>query len=133
MGAFATYTRMQIAGNYQSGGTLASTSEVPGFNPFIANAGISYIRNRVTVRFQYNYTDRYLISYNQRQSLLQYTSLRRTLDIKTRYNFSRHLDFYLDVSNVFNEPDSATEFFGGRARSIKHMSPLVSFGANARL
>ncbi len=133
LGAFATYTRMQIAGNYESGGMLASTSEVPGFNPFIANAGISYIRNRLTLRFQYNYTNRYLISYNQRQSLLQYTSMRRTLDIKTRYNFSRNLDFYLDISNVFNEPDSATEFFGGRARSIKHMSPLVSFGANLRL
>lgn len=99
----------------------------------VANAGISYIRHRVTVRFQYNYTGRYLSSYNVRQSLLQYVSVRRTLDIKTRYSFSRNLDCYPDVTNVFNEPDSGTEFFGGRARSIKHMSPLISFGVNARM
>jgi iron complex outermembrane receptor protein len=132
-GAYATYTRMQIEGNYESGGALATTSEIPGFNPFSANAGISYIRNRLTVRFQYNYTGRYLSSYNANQSLLWYTIVRRTLDIKTQYRITDRVDAYLDVTNVFNEPDSGSEFFNGRARNIKDMSPLISIGMNVRL
>ena len=132
-GVFATYTRMDIAGQYESGGGLASTSEVPGFNPFVANAGISYIRNRLTVRVQYNYTGRFLTSYNVRQSLLLYNSMRRTVDLKTRYSLSRHFDVYFDVSNVFDEPDTASEYYAGRPRAIKVMSPLLSFGLNARL
>lgn len=133
LGAYATYTRMDIEGQYESDGQLASTSEVPGFNPFVANAGISYIRDRITLRVQYNYTGRFLRSYSANQSRLQYNSMRRTVDLKTRYNLNRHFDVYLDVSNLFNEPDSASEFFGGRPRQIKRMSPLLSFGVNARL
>ena len=132
-GAFATYTRMQIEGNYESGGTLATTSEIPGFNPFTANAGISYIRNRLTVRLQYNYTDRFLSSYNANQSLLWYTIVRRTLDIKTQYRITDKIDAYLDVTNVFDEPDSGSEFFNGRTRNIKDMSALISLGMNVRL
>lgn len=132
-GVYATYTRMQSEGQYESGGGLASTTEMPDFNPFIANGGISYIRNRLTVRVQFNYAGRYLRAYNARQSLLQYNVMRRSLDVKTRYGLTKNLDVYLDVSNINNDPDVATEFFAGRPRDIKVMSPTVSFGVNARL
>ena len=138
LGAFATYTRMEADGTYENAGALAtsgavaSTSEIPGFNPVSANAGISYIHHRISIRFQFNYTARFLSAYNANQSLLWYTSARRTLDIKTRYNLTDRYDVYLDLTNVFDEADSATEFYGGRPRSIKDMSPLVAFGVNAR-
>ncbi|WP_414661342.1 TonB-dependent receptor [Horticoccus sp. 23ND18S-11] len=133
LGVHATYTRMQSSGQYSNGGVLTSTNEVPGFNPFIANAGISYIRGRATLRLQYNYTGRYLRAYNANDSRLQYNIPRRTVDLRTRFNLSRRADLYLDVANIFNEPDSGSVFFGGRPRQIKRMSPLFSFGINSRL
>ncbi len=133
LGAHATYTRMQTSRQYSSGGVLTSTQEVPGFNPFVANAGFSYIRGGVTVRLQYNYTGRYLRAYNANDSRLQYNRARRTVDLRTRFNLSRRADVYLDVANIFNEPDTASEFGGGRPRQIKRMSPLLSFGINTRL
>ena len=132
-GAFATYTKMDIEGDYQSGNNIQSTSEVPGFNPMTANAGVSYIRGKLTVRVQYNYTDEFLSSYNANQSRLWYTIRRRTVDLKTMYRVTDKIDAYLDFNNIFDEPDSGSEWFGGRARNIKEMSPLVNMGVNFRL
>ena len=132
-GAYATYTKMDIEGDYESGGGLQSTSEVPGFNPMTANAGISYIRGKITVRLQYNYTDEFLSSYNASQARLWYTIRRRTVDVKTMYRLTDKIDAYLDFNNIFDEPDSGSEWFNGRARNIKEMSPLVSLGMNFRL
>jgi iron complex outermembrane recepter protein len=132
-GVHATYTRMQSKGQYSNGGVLTSTNEVPGFNPFIANAGISYIRGRATVRLQYNYTDAFLRAFSANISRLQYNIPRRTVDLRTRFSLTRRTDVYFDVTNIFNEPDSGSVFFGNRPRQIKRMSPLVSFGLNARL
>lgn len=132
-GAFATYTKMDIEGDYESGGGLQSTSEVPGFNPMTANAGVSYIRGKVTIRVQYNYTDEFLSSYNANQSRLWYTIRRRTVDLKTMYSITDKIDAYLDFNNIFDEPDSGSQWFGGRARNIKEMSPLVNLGMNFRL
>jgi TonB-dependent receptor len=132
-GAFATYTHMETDGDYQSGNTIASTSEVPGFNPMTANAGISYIRGKVTIRVQYNYTDQFLSSYNATQSRLWYTLRRRTVDLKTMYRVTDKIDAYLDINNIFDEPDSGSVWFNGRARNIKEMSPLVSLGMNFNL
>jgi TonB-dependent receptor len=133
LGAHATYTRMESNGQYSSGGALVTTNEVPGFNPFVANAGVSYIRGGVTLRLQYNYTGRYLRAFSTNDSRLQYNKARRSVDLRTRFNLSRRFDVYLDVTNIFNEPDTASEFFAGRPRQIKRMSPLFSFGVNARL
>ena len=132
-GAFATYTRMDSKGDYESGGNIQSTSEIPGFNPMTANAGISYIRGKITVRVQYNYTDQFLSSYNANQSRLWYTILRRTVDVKTMYRLTPKIDAYLDLNNIFDEPDSGSKWFNNRARNIKEMSPLVSLGMNFRL
>lgn len=132
-GAYATYTKMDIEGDYESGGGLQSTSEVPGFNPMTANAGISYIRGKLTVRLQYNYTDEFLSSYNANESRLWYTIRRRTVDVKTMYRLTDKIDAYLDFNNILDEPDSGSEWFGGRPRNIKEMSPLVSLGMNFRL
>jgi iron complex outermembrane receptor protein len=133
LGAHATYTKMETSGQYSSGGALTSTKEVPGFNPFVANAGVSYIRGGLTLRLQYNYTGRFLRAYNANDSRLQYNKARRTVDLRTRFSLSRRADLYLDVANIFNEPDTASEFGAGRPRQIKRMSPLLSFGVNTRL
>jgi outer membrane receptor protein involved in Fe transport len=126
---------MKIEGNYSTGTAiaLAPTSEVPGFNPVVANAGLSYIRNKLSLRLQYNYAGRYLSSFNANQSRLVYAKARPIFNIKTEYHISRRYDFYLDVVNVLNEPDRVLEFYGNRPNDMKLMSPQVFFGIIARL
>ncbi|MBI4621687.1 MAG: TonB-dependent receptor, partial [Verrucomicrobia bacterium] len=87
LGAYANYTRMESAGNYGAGNAIAVApnpkGKVAGFNPETANFGVSYIRNKVTVRLQYNHRARYLTTYNVVDSQLVYRIRRDTLDVKT--------------------------------------------------
>ncbi len=135
LGAYANYTRLEAEGNYGTGGaiSLTPTSEVPGFNPENANLGISYIKNRISLRFQMNYRGRYLSTYNANRSRLQYTMPRTILDTKMTYRISRQFECYLDILNVLNKPDMRIEYYGGRPGAQHLMSPQVFFGVTARL
>ena len=140
LGAFANMTRMQAEGNYGSGAALgtgaaalAPTPKIAGFNPFIANLGVSYIRNKASVRFQYNVRGRYLATFSANESRLVYLTRKETLDIKTVYHFNRRYDAYLDVVNVLNESDRQAEFNGGRPQTIGYMTRQILAGINARL
>jgi TonB-dependent receptor len=135
LGAFANLTRMSAEGNYGNGNAiaLAPTAKIAGFNPFVANMGVSYIKDKVSVRFQYNMRGRYLSSYNANESRQVYLSARNTLDIKTVYHFSRRYDVYLDVVNVLQVADRQAEFNGGRPQTIGYLSRQVLFGINARM
>ncbi len=136
LGAFANLTRMQTEGNYGAGSaiSLAPTSKVAGFNPFIANLGVSYIRDKVSIRFQYNIRGRYLSTFNTNESRQIYKDESKTLDIKTVYHFSRHFDVYLDVVNITKTPDRKFVFgVGDRWSSIGYLPPQVLLGVNGRL
>jgi len=142
-GAFANYTRMEVVGNYSTGSAintgvsagnpLAPTSEVAGFNPETGNVGISYIKNRATIRVQLNHYGRYLSGFSLTRSALTYMQARDAVDIKTSYQISRYLSVYLDAVNVFAEPDRASEGFDGQPRTIHKMAPMFFCGVNARL
>jgi len=135
LGAFANLTKLQAEGNYGNGNAvaLAPTPKIAGFNPFIANLGVSYIKNKASVRFQFNMRGRYLATYNVNESRLVYLNARNTLDIKTVYHFSRRYDVYLDVVNALHAPDREAEFSGGRPQTIGYMTRQILFGINARL
>jgi iron complex outermembrane recepter protein len=135
LGVYANYTKMSINGNY-GGGTaisLAPTSEVPGFNPSTANAGVSFVNTKVSLRIQYNYAARYLSSYSTNQSRLIYFKARPIVTFKSEYFINRHYNLYLDVVNVLNEPDRVMEYYGGRPNDMKLMSPQVFIGIVGRL
>ena len=131
-GVFANYTRMETEGNYGTA-TVSSTSQVAGFIPESGNVGISYIKNKVSLRVQFNYVGRFLNSFNANQALLLYRTARSTLNIKTVYQLSSHFDFYLDVVNATGQSDRTTEFFGGRPQTIYKLSPQFLIGFNGRL
>jgi TonB-dependent receptor len=133
-GAFANYTKLEAEGNYNTGNPIAvqPNSEVAGFNPQLANLGVSFIRNKVSLRFQFSHRARYLFAYNATQSAKTYARQRNTIDIKTGYQLSRHFDVYLNVDNVLNEDDRALELYGGYPTSYIRISPLFQFGINAR-
>ena len=136
LGAYGNMTRMETEGNYGAGNAIALApnpkGKVAGFNPETSNLGLSYIRNRVTIRFQYNHRARYLSTYNTNNNLLVYTIRRDTLDVKTLYQFSRHLSAYLDVNNVLQAPDNGTDI-GSRPQMRRLLSPAFFLGVNARL
>ena len=134
LGAFANATWMEATGNYGTGSAiaLAPNPRVAGFNPFIGNIGISYIRNKLNLRASYNYRDRYLVGFNANESRATYAAARPQLDIKTLYNINRHFSVYLDVVNVLMEPDRLREFGYSRPQTVHLMRPQFFFGINYR-
>jgi TonB-dependent receptor len=134
LGVFANATWMKAEGNYGTGNAiaLAPNPRVAGFNPFIANAGVSYIRGKLNLRASYNYRDRYLVGFNANESRATYAAARPTLDLKTLYSFNRRLSMYLDVVNVTMTPDRERQFGFGRPQTTHLMRPQVFFGVNLR-
>jgi len=134
LGAFANLTRMQAEGNYGSGSAiaLAPNPRVAGFNPFIANVGVSYIRRQLNLRVQYSYLGRYLVGFNANESRATYAAARPTVDIKTLYNLNRNYSVYLDIVNVLMNPDRERQFGYGRPQVTHLMVPQLFFGVNGR-
>ena len=134
LGAFANATWMEAEGNYGTGdaGPLAPNPRVAGFNPFIGNIGLSYIRGRWNLRANLNYRHTYLSTYNANESRAGYTPRRQTLDLKALFNINRRFSVYLDVVNALKEPDRQTQFGYGRPNLSHIMSPQVLFGVNYR-
>ena len=134
LGAYANATRMQAEGNYGAGNAiaLAPNPRIAGFNPFVANVGVSYIKGKLNLRASYNYRDRYLTTFNANESRAVYFAARPTVDIKTLYNVNRRLSVYLDVVNILTQPDRETQWGYGRANTTHYMVPQFFFGVNLR-
>ena len=134
LGAFANFTRMKAEGNYGAGTAiaLAPNPRIAGFNPFVANVGVSYIRSRLNLRASFNYRDKYLGTFNANESRAVYFAARPSVDVKTLFNVNRRLSLYLDVVNIFMQPDRETQFGYGRPQTTHLMRPQVFFGANLR-
>jgi outer membrane receptor protein involved in Fe transport len=127
-GVFANYTRLEAEGDYGTG-RVGSTNTLAGFIPEVGNLGISYIRQPLTLRFQFNHVGSYLSSYNANSALLRYQLQRDQLDIKSAWWINRHYSFYLDVYNVFVEAERGDRWFGGLPRNVrKEKGPLFVFG-----
>ena len=135
LGAFANATWMNASGNYGAGNAiaLAPNPRVAGFNPFIANAGVSYIRSRLNLRASFNYRHKYLLGFNANESRATYAAARPTVDIKTLYNINRRFSVYFDVVNVLMQPDRETQFGYDRPQTTHLMRPQFYFGVNARM
>lgn len=134
LGAFANATWMDAKGSYGEGDAIARVPNprVAGFNPFLGNIGLSYIRSRVNLRATFNYRHKYLITYNANESRAVYAAARPTLDLKTLYNVNRRVSVYVDVVNVLKQPDQQRQVGFGRANRTFIMSPQFFFGVNFR-
>lgn len=135
-GVYGNLTRMESEGNYGAGNSIAVApnpkGKVAGFNPDTSNAGVSYIRNKISVRLQWNHRGRYLTTYNAVESQLVYRIRRDTLDVKTQYQFSRRFSAYLDVNNVLGEFETGNDR-GSRPSQRRVLTPGFFGGINARL
>lgn len=133
-GVFANYTQLSTTGDYGDIGNVQSTDDLAGFKPKAANAGISYIRGRWSLRAIYNYNGRYLSTTNARQNLKQYRLPEERLDLKLKYTINRSFDFYCDIYNVFNSK-YALEYGSlerPRQENDRH-DPQFQIGINGRL
>ena len=134
--AYANYTRMETDGNYGNGNAIAVApnpkGKVAGFNPETSNFGLSYIRDKVTIRLQYNHRGRYLTTYNAVESQQVFRIRRDTLDVKTMYQLSRRFSVYLDVNNVLGEFETGNDR-GPRPSQRRVLTPGFFAGVNARL
>jgi outer membrane cobalamin receptor len=106
---------------------------IAGFNPFIANVGVSYIRSKLNLRASFNYRHHYLSAFNANESRAVYFARRPVLDLKMLYNLNRSYSLYLDVNNVLTQPDRETQFGYGRPQTTHLMRPQFMFGLNGRL
>jgi hypothetical protein len=97
-----------------------------------SNAGLSYIRDGITVRLQWNHRARYLTTYNAVDSQLVYRIRRDTLDLKTQYQLTRRLSVYLDINNVLREFETGQDR-GPRPSQRRVLTPGFFGGINARL
>jgi hypothetical protein len=135
-GAYANLTRMQTEGNYGAGNSIAVApnpkGKVAGFNPDTSNAGLSYIRDKITVRLQWNHRARYLLTYNAVESQQVYRIRRDTLDVKTQYQLTRRFSLYLDVNNVLGEFETGQDR-GPRPSQRRVLTPGFFAGVNTRL
>jgi TonB-dependent receptor len=131
-GAYANYTKIRTEGNYGSTTPIA-TNLVADFIPETYNIGISYIKNRLSLRTQYRHRSGYLQAANASQARLRFAGRASFVDLKTAYQLSKRFGLYLDVSNIFEHPDRNWFFNGNRAGYVAEIfSPLFSFGATAR-
>ncbi|MBL9212463.1 MAG: TonB-dependent receptor [Opitutaceae bacterium] len=134
--AYANYTRMETEGNYGNGNAIAVApnpkGKVAGFNPETSNVGLSYIKDKITIRLQFNHRDRYLTTYNVVDSQLVYRIRRDTLDVKTMYQLTRRFSLYLDVNNVLGEFETGNDR-GPRPSQRRVLTPGFFAGVNARL
>mgnify|MGYP001559448962 FL=1 len=131
-GVFINYTRLQTEGNF-GGTTVTRTGQVPGFTPESGNLGISYIRGGMSLRVQFNHKGETLGSFNANPANRTYTMARSVVDIKTVFPIRKNLSFYLDVNNVLDEAERATQ--RGDARRLlthSHLTPQFMFGLNGR-
>lgn len=131
-GMFANYTRLETSGDY--GGTrTVSTNTLTGFVPVAANLGISYIRNPWSIRVQAKYKGKFLDTYNADPSRLIWGMPQTVVDVKTQYNINRRFGLYMDVYNIFNDPNRLFEWGNGRPQNIRRDSVMFLFGVNGRL
>jgi len=133
-GVFANYTKLSTKGDYGSIGDVVTTDELAGFKPKAANAGISYIRGRWSLRAIYNYNGRMLSTANVRENLRQYRLPEERLDLKLKFTVNRSFDIYCDIYNVFNSKWALEygSFNRPRQENDRH-DPQFQIGINGRL
>jgi TonB-dependent receptor len=132
LGAFANYTRLETRGDYGGTATL-STNSITGFVPEAANVGISYIRSPFSIRVQLKHRGKFLDDFNEDPDRLIWQLAQTVVDVKTQYNINEHFGIYMDVFNIFNDPNREFEWGSGRPQNIRKDSVMFLFGVNARL
>lgn len=127
----ANFTLLETSGDF--GGTeTRSDKEVAGFIPRTGNASLSYSRGRFRWNLLYNYTGNYLNTFSATPQRNIYRAERELVNAGVSYQWRPDVSFFLDVSNVFNEPQRTYIGYEDRLQRIIYVGQAVTFGINGR-
>ncbi|MEO6245732.1 MAG: TonB-dependent receptor [Opitutaceae bacterium] len=126
----ANYTHLRATGDY--GQDSGGAGGLAGFVPHTANVRLSYKYNWIAPYAQWSYVGRNLNSFNATPQLQTDRLERRIVNAGFSLKLPRSLEFFFDVSNLFDEPQRVVQTgTGARTRTI-YNGPFVSFGVNGR-
>ena len=134
-GVFANGTWLDTVGNYDSSPGATNTGrEVPGFTPFTANLGLSYIRTPWTIRLKENFKGRAMLNRNVNPLQNQYNFGRKFVDVNLGYNINPRYSLYLDVINVFADSLTGGNYVHivGRPRGPDRFNTEIKAGVTGR-
>ncbi|WP_438480071.1 TonB-dependent receptor [Oleiharenicola lentus] len=128
---FANYTYLTTDGDYGETG-VRSTSEVAGFYPRTGNAGLNWKYRKLGLSASVNHTGVYLATYAADASRLRYRFERNIVNFGATYNLNRTVNFFADLQNAFNEPNSFYRYKESQVERITTAGTTIVFGINGR-
>lgn len=124
------YTHLRASGDY--GQDSGGAGGLAGFVPHTANARLSYKYTWFAPYVQWSYVGRNLNAFHATPQLQTDRLERRIVNTGFSLRLPRSLEFFFDISNLFDEPQRFVQSNTGvRNRTIAN-GPFVSFGINGR-
>jgi len=120
---FGNYTYLKTSGRYNNG-----VSQLDGFVPRTANAGVTYRWRDVTTRVSYNYTGDFLRTRNNDINAQLRFRPKVTVDVSLQYQYRPDLTFFVDLVNL---GDSWPVWYTGTDRNRVRIAD--SYGARANI
>lgn len=97
----SNYTFLKTEGDY---GGATVTTQVAGFVPKIANAGITYVGYGWNLRLNGVWRGEYLITNSTNAAQVVWQESKLQINLKTRYNFSPKFGVFCDIENLNKSP-----------------------------
>lgn len=111
-----TYTKSDVDLTYSDRDVL------PGQAGDVGNVGISYEKNKLTARLSLNYTSEVLVQVESNEEFDRWNDERPQLDFSGSYEFTRGLEFYLDMINITNSSQRVYYHVPDRPRENQYNS-----------
>ncbi|MBL9212089.1 MAG: TonB-dependent receptor [Opitutaceae bacterium] len=124
------YTHLRATGDY--GQASGGTSGLVGFVPDTANVRLGYKYRWFAPYVQWSYVGRSLGNFAAEPQLQSHRLERRVVNAGFSLRLPRNLEFFLDVANLFDEPQRTTHFVSSDRLSTYYNGAFVSFGLNGR-
>lgn len=133
-GASFNYTRIDTHGT-RDGNRYLTRNQVNGFIPHSANARLSWRYRKFTSQILYNFTGEHLTpnAYNFTNPALNlYRYSMKTVNLGFGYQYRPWLNFTVDATNIFNEPQEFYIGYKDRERRTIINFVTVTVGVNGR-
>lgn len=127
----ANFTLLSTKGDY-GGAAQRPTSQIVDFVPESGNASLSYSRGKFGANILLNHTGRYLDSFSDDRSRLSYRASRTIVNVGVSYRVAPQCSVFVDLVNVFDEPQRLYRGGPSRPSQILENDPAVTFGINGR-
>jgi iron complex outermembrane recepter protein len=132
LSASANYTWIKTHGDFGAS-TTRSTNQVPGFIPRTGNLTLGWRHKNFGSRVSVNYVGEYITNFSAAsagRNLYRYS--RQVVNAGLSYHLSTAVNFTLDVSNFFNEPESFYRGIPDQMQRTNLPGTTITVGMNGR-